>query len=79
MFRLIAERGVKEKVAAHSLTIREIEIVKLIAREKTSKQIAIDLDISEKTVEGHRERVLLKTGARNSVGIVLYAYKKGLL
>lgn len=79
MFQLIAARGLGVAAGAHTLTVREVEIVKLIATENTGKEIAKILSISEKTVEGHRERILLKTGARNSIGIVLYAYKRGIL
>lgn len=58
---------------------REVEIIKLISREFTNKQIAGMLSLSTRTIDGHKERILKKTKAKNSVGIVMYAMKHGLL
>lgn len=58
---------------------REVEIIKLISREFTNKQIAGMLSLSTRTIDGHKERILKKTKAKNSVGIVMYAIKHGLL
>ncbi len=62
-----------------SLSPRELEIVTLMSKEYTAKEIAEKLFISERTVDGHRERILEKTKARNTVGIVMYAVKHHLL
>ena len=43
----------------------------------TSKEMARELGLSPRTVEGHRNNILLKTGARNTAGIVVYAMTKG--
>ncbi|TNE54368.1 MAG: response regulator transcription factor [Bacteroidetes bacterium] len=61
------------------LSPREIEIIKLICKEHTNREISAKLNISTRTVEGHRERILLKTNAKNVVGIVMYAMKNRLL
>lgn len=61
------------------LTSREVEILKLIAREHSSKQIAEILFISERTVETHRKNILRKTGATTLVGLVKYAYANNLV
>jgi DNA-binding NarL/FixJ family response regulator len=61
------------------LSAREVEIIKLMSKEHTAKEIADKLFISERTVDGHRERILQKTKARNTVGIVMYAVKHHLL
>jgi two-component system, NarL family, nitrate/nitrite response regulator NarL len=61
------------------LTSREVEILKLIAREHSSKQIAEILFISERTVETHRKNILRKTGANSLVGLVKYAYANNLV
>jgi len=55
------------------LSEREKEVVKLICQEFTNNEIAEKLFISPRTVESHRQRVLEKIGAKNTVGIVIYA------
>jgi len=55
------------------LTPREKEILKLICEQYTSSEIASKLFVSIRTVEGHRNNLLAKTGAKNTVGLVLYA------
>lgn len=61
------------------LTDREKEIVRLICEEMTMTEIAKQLNVSERTVENHRTNILRKLHARNTVGIVKYAYQTGLL
>jgi|SRR6218665_1714926 len=56
-----------------TLTNREVEVVKLICQEKTNHEIADILFLSPRTVESHRQRILDKIGAKNTVGIVIYA------
>ena len=56
------------------LTMRELEIIKLIARDFSTKQIAQVLFISEKTVETHRKNILRKTDCSSVVGLVNYAH-----
>ena len=60
------------------LTERELEVVRLICQELTTTEIAGKLFLSPRTVEGHRNNVLQKTGARNTAGIVVYALTKGI-
>lgn len=61
------------------ITERELEVLKLLAQELTSKQIAEKLFISERTVETHRKNLMRKTGANNAIGLVRYAYSHKLL
>ena len=61
------------------LTSREREVFHLIAEGLTTKEIARKLDISAKTAENHRARVLDKVGVRNTAELVRYALRKGLL
>lgn len=61
------------------LTPREVEILKLVAKEFSSRQIAEILFISERTVETHRKNILKKTGATNLVGLIKYAYANNLI
>ncbi|WP_147653755.1 response regulator [Vulcaniibacterium gelatinicum] len=62
-----------------TLTAREREVFHLIAEGLTTKEIARKLDISTKTAENHRARVLDKLGVRNTAELVRYALRKGLL
>jgi DNA-binding NarL/FixJ family response regulator len=61
------------------LTTREREILKLIAKEYTNKDIAEELFISERTVETHRKNILRKTRTHNLVGLIKYAYANNLI
>jgi two-component system nitrate/nitrite response regulator NarL len=56
------------------LTDRELEILKLITKECSNKQIADQLHISERTVETHRKNIFRKTGTTSLVGLIKYAY-----
>lgn len=59
-------------------TEREKEIMRLICRECTSKEIAYSLNLSKRTVEGHRTRIMDKIGARSIAGIITYSVEKGI-
>lgn len=63
----------------NQLTERELEVLKLLAQELTSKQIADKLYISERTVETHRKNLMRKIGANNAIGLVRYAYTNKLI
>lgn len=60
------------------LTEREIEIIKLICEQLTSKEIAAALGLSQRTVDAYRDVIQKKTNSKNMAGIVLYAVKYGL-
>lgn len=62
-----------------NLTGRELEVLKLICQEYTATEIAEKLFISTRTVDGHRQKLLDKTGSRNTAGLVIYAMRKGVL
>jgi DNA-binding NarL/FixJ family response regulator len=59
-------------------TSREIDIIQRICEQQTNKEIAVELDLSIRTVESHREKIHEKTGSKNSIGVVIYAIKHGL-
>lgn len=61
------------------LTDREKEVLQLICRELTMKEIGDKLALSEKTIQNHRARIMVKLNARNTVGLVKYAYESGLI
>lgn len=68
-----------QEMPENQITDRELEVLRLLAQELTSKQIADKLFISERTVETHRKNLMRKTGANNGIGLMRYAYSKKLL
>ena len=60
-----------------AISEREIDVLKLIAEEFTTKEIAEKLFISKNTVETHRKNLIFKLGVRNVVGLVKYAIQEG--
>lgn len=62
-----------------SLTRREREVLDMICKEYTTQEIAEQLFLSVRTVEGHRNNLLLKTGARNTAGLVIFALKNSMI
>lgn len=61
------------------LTPREKDILRHIAEELSSQEIAEKLFISVNTVETHRKNLLVKTGCKNSVGLVKFALENKLI
>ncbi|WP_149243807.1 response regulator transcription factor [Dyadobacter sp. 32] len=61
------------------LTIRELEILRLVAKEFSTTEIADKLFISVPTVETHRRNLMQKIGAKSVVGLVLFAVRHDLL
>jgi DNA-binding NarL/FixJ family response regulator len=60
------------------LSDRELEILRAICQEHTTTEIAAILFLSPRTIDFHRNNLLLKTGARNIAGLVVYAITKGI-
>ncbi|MBZ5589689.1 MAG: response regulator transcription factor [Acidobacteriia bacterium] len=61
------------------LTRREVDILKMLARGHTNRQIAEGLGLSVRTVEGHRAALMGKLGVSSRVELVTYAEENGLL
>jgi len=61
------------------LTLREREVLKLIAEAHTNREIGVVLHLAEKTVESHRANLLRKLGMRDRVELVRYAIRRGLI
>lgn len=61
------------------LTKREAEVLKLICDQKTTNEIAEALFISPRTVEGHRNNLLLKTESKNVAGLVVFAFQRKIV
>ncbi|ANQ50288.1 response regulator transcription factor [Flammeovirga sp. MY04] len=60
------------------LSERETEVLHLILKEKTNKEIAEELFISVRTVDAHKRNLLDKTGSKNLAGLILYAIDREL-
>ncbi len=67
----------RKKITA--LSSREMELLQLIAEGRSNKQVASDLDISIKTVEKHRQNLMLKLNLHDTAGITRYAISKGII
>ncbi|SMC65092.1 response regulator transcription factor [Moheibacter sediminis] len=61
------------------LSSRELEVLKLIAKEYSNEQIGEILFISERTVEAHRRNIFMKTKTKSIVGLMKYAIKENLV
>jgi len=72
----VAQHSVGEKI---KLTRRELEILNLICTGLSNTEIADKLFLSLRTVEGHKSKLISKTGAKNAVSLVMYAIKHKLV
>src|ERR1051325_11667180 len=80
MMKAMSERAQKkEEKEEVTLTLREKEILKLIAKEYSNAQIADTLFISERTVETHRKNIFRKTNTKTVVGLIKYAFENKLI
>ncbi len=66
-------------LAEDELSVREVEVLRLLALGHTSSEIAAKLTLSPRTVEGHRARIQRKLGLATRAEIVAYALRRGLL
>src|SRR6188768_481743 len=58
---------------------REQEVLKMICEEKTAAEIAKEIFLSPRSVEGIRQRLIEKVGVRNTAGLVMFAIKNGIV
>jgi DNA-binding NarL/FixJ family response regulator len=61
------------------LTSRELEVLQLLAEGKSTKQIALSLDLSIKTIESHRNKVMQKINVSNIADLTKYAIREGII
>ena len=76
---VLTAKKVKSEFDSSFLTTRELEILKLICSQKSTVEIGKELYISPRTVEGHRNNLLLKTESRNIAGLVVYAVQNEII
>ncbi len=73
--RLLMDEMNKPKDEPELLTDRELDVLRLIAKEFSNKEIADKLFISERTVETHRKNIFRKTKTSSLVGLIKFAYE----
>ena len=61
------------------LSDKELQIIILICKENSNKEIAEKMFLSPRTIDTYRERIMQKIGAKNTAGVVLYALRHDLL
>jgi len=74
----VEDEKIKPQFRQVNLSERETEIIKLVCKEYTYKEISEKLFISFRTVERHRENMLKKVGTHNTIGLVMFAVKNNL-
>ncbi len=68
----------KQKKEQFDFTEKELEIIKMICEEHSSREIADKLCLGVRTVEGYREKIQQKMKAKNMAGVVVYAIRNGI-
>ncbi len=84
MMQTLLNRPVKDSVSQDgvlisSLTKRELQVLKLVAQQYSTREIAEELHISESTVETHRKNLMKKVKVKNSVGLAIFALKNEVI
>jgi DNA-binding NarL/FixJ family response regulator len=74
----VRHAGHPETSAFSSLTTREREVLQLMAEGRSTKQIALDLSVSTKTVETHRRQIMEKLDLYSVAELTKYAIREGL-
>jgi len=67
---------VKEKKL--EFTEKELSVIRYICQEMTNKEMARQMKLSTRTIEGYREKIQEKIGAKNAAGVVVYAIKNNI-
>ena len=75
----VQSRRVVPQRPAEPLTLREIEIIKLIAEGKSSREIADLLFLSFRTIQNHRTRIMRKLNLKKNTDLVKYAIQMGFI
>lgn len=79
--QLLQTQGLRpqEAPAQAALTARQVEVLKLLALGRSTKEIAFELQLSPKTVETHRAQIMERLGVRDLASLVRYAIRNGLI
>ncbi len=76
----MSKNGVRphNSVKKPNFSEKEIDVIKLICQEYSSKEIASKLHMNARAIESAREKIQEKIGARNMIGIAVYAIRNGI-
>lgn len=66
-------------IANTGFSAKEVEIIRLICRQMTAKEIAREVFLSERTVEQYRSNITRRIGARNMAGVIRFALQHGII
>ena len=79
MGKPLKEEGMENPGVVESLSKREFQILRMIAQEYSTKEIAKNLFISTRTVEAHRNTLYEKTESKNVIGLVNFAARNNVI
>lgn len=66
-------------IANTGFSVKEIEIIRLICRQKTAREISREVFLSERTVEQYRSNITRRIGAKNIAGVIRFALQHGII
>jgi DNA-binding NarL/FixJ family response regulator len=79
-FELLSESNYKPyKNKGIKFTEREVEVIQLTCKEFTNKEIAAELQLSKRTIETHRTRIMEKMNVKSVAGLVAFAYSNKMI
>jgi DNA-binding NarL/FixJ family response regulator len=76
---IVSNKKTKCSFDSNFITSRELEVLQLICKQKSTVEIGEKLFISPRTVEGHRNNLLMKTESKNIAGLVVFAIQHELV
>lgn len=77
--RLRQGRAARPRGACRALTPRECEVLQLVAEGRTTKEVANIFEMTVKTVESYRARIMEKLDIHDTAGLVRYAIRRGVI
>ncbi len=72
-------KDAEEEANDYNLSKRELEVLQLVSLGNTNQEIADKLFISKRTVDGHKNSLIVKTGSKNMIDLLIYAIKNKLV
>lgn len=79
VFGLLVNSNQQRRKKLIEFGVQETSVIKMICCQLTTKEIAVKMKLAEKTIEHYRQNIQEKIGARNVVGIALYAVINGII
>ena len=79
MLTSFSSNGATDNEPVKNITKRELEILQLVVKEFTTKEISEQLTISINTIDTHRKNIMCKLEVKNTIGLVKYAIKHDLV